>query len=303
MIVNDARIDERFFDNPLVTGDPYIVFYAGAPIISSNGLVLGSVCVVDRVLRNDFTEEQKNALVIISHHVSKLLELRVKNKIIIKNAENQIAFEKRNTHLAVTENDSMNDSIAYELHENLAQQLAATKLFLESAEESSDDLSFFLQKAKKNIGQIIMDIRALSNSIIPTTYKNVNYFSVIEDFAGEYGAKNDIEISFEKYELSSAIKASTGLNLFRIVECQLQISKKNKAKYIAILVKNDSRIDIYISDDGHDHNQTCPDTAMLYSKMLTRAELLNAELNRRTTKNGNILHIKLKNSQNDTIDA
>jgi len=46
-VVPDARADCRFADNPLVTGDPNIVFYAGAPIIFGEGVRLGTVCVID----------------------------------------------------------------------------------------------------------------------------------------------------------------------------------------------------------------------------------------------------------------
>ena len=47
MVVPDARADERFADNPLVTGEPHLVFYAGAPISSVNGYKIGTLCLVD----------------------------------------------------------------------------------------------------------------------------------------------------------------------------------------------------------------------------------------------------------------
>lgn len=47
-VVPDARKDPRFADNPLVTGDPWIRFYAGCPITAANGLPVGTLCVVDR---------------------------------------------------------------------------------------------------------------------------------------------------------------------------------------------------------------------------------------------------------------
>ena len=50
-IVADARNDARFAANPLVTGAPNIAFYAGWPLVASDGHALGSLCVIDRVPR------------------------------------------------------------------------------------------------------------------------------------------------------------------------------------------------------------------------------------------------------------
>ena len=75
LVVNDATQDARFESNPLVTGDPSIRFYAGAPLVTSSGHALGTVCVIDKTPR-DINPEQLAHLQFLAQQVVTMMETR-----------------------------------------------------------------------------------------------------------------------------------------------------------------------------------------------------------------------------------
>ncbi|WP_375067532.1 diguanylate cyclase [Stenotrophomonas lactitubi] len=75
MVVEDALQDVRFHDNPVVAGDPHVRFYAGAPLISSDGLPLGTLCVFDARPQH-LASDKAEALAALSRQVMLVMELR-----------------------------------------------------------------------------------------------------------------------------------------------------------------------------------------------------------------------------------
>jgi two-component sensor histidine kinase len=74
-IIPDTTLDRRFIDNPLVTGEPHLRFYAGALLETPEGFPLGTVCVLDYKPR-ELDDTQKAFLRLMANQVMKLLELR-----------------------------------------------------------------------------------------------------------------------------------------------------------------------------------------------------------------------------------
>jgi GAF domain-containing protein len=85
-VVPNATKDERFADNPFVTNEFHLRFYAGSPLISNNGFNIGALCVIDTVPR-ELTDGQLAALRALSRQVVTQFELRRQ----IKNLEAKLA--------------------------------------------------------------------------------------------------------------------------------------------------------------------------------------------------------------------
>lgn len=91
LLVPDARQDPRFSDNPLVLGDPHVRFYAGCPLVTASGYVLGALCVIDTVPRTSFSDRDACHLRILAALVLDKLELR---RLELARQASQLRFEK-----------------------------------------------------------------------------------------------------------------------------------------------------------------------------------------------------------------
>lgn len=74
LIVTDMQKDHRFKNHPIVTGEPFVRFYGGFPIVTQGGLVLGTLCVVDYSKDASLDSEQIDLLVKLTGRLAHQLE-------------------------------------------------------------------------------------------------------------------------------------------------------------------------------------------------------------------------------------
>ncbi len=93
-LVQDALQDPRFAQNPLVTGDPGIRFYAGVPLSAGDGLRVGTLCVIDRLPR-DLSSGQRDALILLAEQANKQINVRrQQNALTQAIAENSVVEQE-----------------------------------------------------------------------------------------------------------------------------------------------------------------------------------------------------------------
>jgi len=128
MVVADATLDRRFEVNRLVTGDPKIRFYAGAPLVTNDGFPLGTLCVIDRQPHHDFSQKQQEILRDMADLVMIEIEARAATLALKREVDDR---QHRENHLkrVLAEKDTLLKEVHHRVGNNL--QVIDTLLSLE----------------------------------------------------------------------------------------------------------------------------------------------------------------------------
>jgi signal transduction histidine kinase len=177
-IINNTTKDDRFFDNPLVTDGPNVIFYAGAPLNTSDGFSLGTLCVIDNK-PNDLTETQKESLKLLANQTVSLLELRKKNK------------ELKAVNNKVTQLNEQLNNFAFRLTHDLKSPISG--------------VNFLLNVLKEDYGKLFENTEA-ENYINLITSRMV-YMSTLIDEILEYSKVNTENIIYEDFNLEVILKS------------------------------------------------------------------------------------------------
>lgn len=286
MVVNDASLDERFSGNPVVEGDMHIRFYAGAPIISPTGQTLGTVCVFDHQPR-ELNASQKRALEILSNQVTKLLELRLKSKVIEQRATELIKIKDEEAIGLIKEQDEENLSVAKELHENIAQELAASRLYLNMAALNEGGRLHYIKEANQSIGNALTEIKNLSYSIIPSTVDSVSVQVMLENFLHIHKSSFSFEIDLKITGEADLIGFGQAMNCAKIVESWLQVlQSKNDISNVTIQLHADDDLTLCIEDDASDHQVRTREKHLISGIVYYRIIGMNGNVEFKETEQG-----------------
>ncbi len=240
-IVADSRLDNRFHDNPLVTGTPNIIFYAGIPLLTPEGNALGTLCVIDNQPKQ-LTDMQLRSLSALSHQVMCQLELR-----------------RKNTQLSLTYQELINNyndieqfaSIAaHDLRSPLHNITALIDYFLdENAASVSPDGVVYLNHIKTSSLQLTKLIDAIlayskSTQVIITSKERFDLSECISSIIQLLKPSANITINYPQEE--------TYITTSRIAIKQVLMNLMNNA--IKYNDKPDATIDVSFYESDEDYH-------------------------------------------------
>ena len=144
-IIENALEDERFFDNPLVTGGPKIRFYASVSLVNTQGIKLGTLCVIDTKARK-IEQEQVFAIKTLASSVMAHLELRLSHKKIRKYVDelqlSATIFDTASENIVVTDANNrfitVNPAFTKTTGYTLEEVIGKTPKILKSGKQSSE---------------------------------------------------------------------------------------------------------------------------------------------------------------------
>lgn len=248
-IVHDAREDERFHDNPLVTGYPNVIFYAGVPLTNSAGLPLGTLCVIDHK-PNVLSEAQLTALKSLANQVMNLLELR-RNKLYLEKAI--LELEEANNELErfafVAAHDLKSPLNNISSMSQLLKQNYSSKLdnqgqnLIGSIQNSSDQLRSLIDG--------LLDFTK-SNKIIHISKSEISLEKLKDDLTILFSFESKCVIKVTSYlEYIYANKTAIEQILINLVSNSIKYNDKPFTEIeLKIKNNNDLQYEITVEDNG-----------------------------------------------------
>lgn len=236
-IIEDARTDNRFFDNPLVTSFPHVIFYAGVILKSDEDLPLGTLCVIDNSPRK-LSDKQIRSLKTISKQIMNLLNYK---KSIRKREELSVQLLQKNSEL-----ERFASIAAHDLQSPLANIIGTANIFSKIYASQIDiegrHIIDLIEQSAQRLKSLIDGLLQFSkiDDLSLLTKSKVDLIKLVNDLAKLIGNKDNLKISL-KTQLTS-------IEIFPIILDQILINLfSNSLKYSN---KKIAEIELYISENS-----------------------------------------------------
>lgn len=273
MVVPNALEDDRFHDNPFVTDDFRIRFYAGVPIVSANGRNIGTVCAFDSEFRQ-FTSEQERAIEIISGQVTKLLELRIRNRRAVRKAKELLEMERKTLEYTLQAQEEERRAFGVELHENFAQVIAACLLYMNLALESQEPNRNMMLKARQELMELLQEMRRMSRTYNPIAMPVVSLEEVVKEFLDQFN-DGKIQVQLNWQDKLMDLPNEVALILFRVMDGYLRLIRDSgRDGHVSIRISAQEDLSIDISDDVPYDNSMGSDFEIGLNAILSRIDIL-----------------------------
>jgi two-component system NtrC family sensor kinase len=254
-VVPDATLDERFMDNPLVVGEPHVIFYAGSKILSPGGLPIGTVCVIDKVPRQ-LTEAQLKSLGALSSQVSKLLMLKKQLYLESKLREQIVASAKLATL------GEMAGGVAHEINTPLAIVISKSDSLIEKHKKNQLSLADAVVEIEKikstsqRIARIVSGLRLFSRESKNDKKEVASIWAIIEstlELCREKIIQSEIKLSIH-VETDSQVEcrpAELSQVLMNLISNSVDAVSALSSKWIQVhSVKRENRVFLSVTDSG-----------------------------------------------------
>lgn len=248
-IVPDSRKDAKFSENPLVTQEPNVVFYAGVPLVSNEGFPLGTLCVIDSKPRS-LDESQIKALRSLASQVTALFEKRrqsfeiqkINNELkgkneILKNFAHIVAHDIKTPLTTIALNSELiNEKFSSKIGE---QGIKMINRINSSAYHLSNLVDGILEYSK-------------NSSLIENKRERFNIVQLVQDVVKVLSTVGDIEckIDSEGEKFIFFNKVAFEQILMNVLSNSLKYNDKEKTK-INVQIRNTAAcFTIVMSDNG-----------------------------------------------------
>lgn len=214
----------------------------------------------------------KEVVLAIGHNITEKVQLE--NSL---NKERQVR-QKQITEAVINGQERERGELGEELHDNINQILASTRLYVECALTDENPRKDLLEKGRGLLDSAMAEIRKLSKSLLPPSLGEVSLLQALEELVIEINAVKSLEIksrwtAFDEQGLNDKLK----LTIFRIIQEQLNnVHKHAKANTVTIsLEKVDDAVRVSIKDDGVGFDTSTKRNGVGLRNITSRAEVNN----------------------------